>query len=163
MATLTDREGRLELDVTRAEVTLLRELLGRVDALLAEPDDIVDADRRTPQDPVLARLLPDASRADADVAAAHRDMTETSLRMDKRADADTVLAALPAGAGTAVLDDLDAWLRALNDIRLMLGVELDITEDAQPPRRLGDPRDMQLAVYFWLTQLQDYLVEAVLS
>lgn len=165
MATLTERDGRLQLDVVDAEIELLRDLLGRVTTLLTDPDSdpASDTQRRTPIDPVLSRLLPDAHRDDADVAAAQRALTETTLRLDKRADAATVLAALPAETGTAVIDDLDAWLRALNDVRLMLGVELGINEDTEPPRGVGDPRDRQLAVYFWLTQLQDYLVATVLT
>lgn len=163
MATLTARDGRLQLDLADAEVALLRELLRRVADLLADPAHTEDTGRRTPVDPVLARLLPDAHREDADVAATHRDLTETALRLDKQADADAVLTSLPVGAGTAGIDDLDPWLRALNDVRLMLGVELGITEDTEPPHRVGDRRDMQLAVYFWLTELQDSLVEAVLA
>lgn len=173
MATLTELDGRLRLDFAEAEVTLLRDLLGRVGDLLADTDTDTgtgtgsdtdtDAERRTPADPVLARLLPDAHREDRDVAAAYRDLTEAGLREDKQADVGAVLAALPAEAGSAVLDDPDAWLRAVNDIRLMMGVELDITEDTDVPQRVSDQRDFELAVYFWLTHLQDSLVEAVLS
>lgn len=165
MATLTERDGRLQLDVVDDELAVLRDLLGRVADLLTDPESNTDSDatRRTPTDPVLSRLLPDGHRDDPDVAAAQRDLTETSLRLDKRADAAAVLAALPTETGTAVIDDIDTWLRALNDVRLMLGVELGITEDSEPPRWLGDPRDEQLAVYFWLTQLQDYLIAAVLT
>jgi len=171
VATLTELDGRLRLDFAEAEVTLLRDLLGRVGDLLADTDtdtgtgtgSDTDAERRTPADPVLARLLPDAHREDRDVAAAYRDLTEAGLREDKQADVGAVLAALPAEAGSAVLDDPDAWLRAVNDIRLMMGVELDITEDTDVPQRVSDQRDFELAVYFWLTHLQDSLVEAVLS
>ncbi len=170
MAILAERAGRLELELAGEETGLLRDLIGRIDTLLIEPTDEPAADpgaaahsRPTPLDPVLARLLPDAHRDDPGVAAAHRDLTEASLRQDKRADAAVVLAALPAAAGTAVIDDVDAWLRALNDVRLMLGVELDITEDTEPPRRITDRRGMQLTVYFWLTQLQDSLVETALA
>lgn len=157
MASLTDRDGRLHLGFADAEAALLRDLLGRV------ADRLAGADARTPVDPVLARLLPDAHRDDPELAAAHRELTEAGLREDKRADAATVLAALPVTAGSVVVDDPDAWLRALNDIRLMLGVELDITEDAEPPEQVVDSTDLQLAVYFWLTHLQDSLVEAVLA
>lgn len=153
MAILTEVDGRLQLDFADAEAAVLGDLLDRVASLLSETDD----------NPVLARLLPDAHRDDHEVAVAHRELTEASLRQDKRADIDAVRAALPAGEGKAELVDPDAWLRALNDVRLMLGVQLGITEDAEPPRRVRDQRDLQLSVYFWLTAVQDCLVEAVLS
>ncbi|MBA2389591.1 MAG: DUF2017 domain-containing protein [Geodermatophilaceae bacterium] len=160
VATLTELDGRLHLDFVGTEVELLRNLLVRVSDLLAE-----DADPATgaPADPVLARLLPDAHRDDPVVAATQRELTEAGLREDKRADIGAVMAALPAETGSAVIVDPDAWLRALNDMRLMLGVELGITEDTEPPRSVSDPRELQLAVYFWLTHLQDRLVEAVLG
>lgn len=161
MASLTELGGRLQLDFADGEVAILRDLLSRVGDLLADADAETDTVRRTPSDPVLARLLPDAHRDDPDVAAAHRELTEATVRQDKRADSDAVLADLPRDAGSAVLSDPDAWLRALNDVRLMLGVELGVTEQTEFPRRVGSQRDLQLTVYFWLTHLQDCLVEAV--
>ena len=49
-----------------------------------------------PQDPALARLLPDASRDDPDVSAEFRRYTEAGLRARKRSAIETVLAGLAA-------------------------------------------------------------------
>jgi len=174
LATLTELDGQLHLDCADAEVELLRDLFVKVDGLLADDgDDDGDDDdgdnggdghtrRRAPADPVLARLLPDAHRDDPDIAAEHRELTEETLRQDKRADCAAVLGALAVGSRTVVIDHPDVWLRALNDVRLMMGVELDIDEDTEFPRRVLNQRDFQLTAYFWLTHLQDRLVEAVL-
>ena len=78
------------------------------------------------------------------------------------------LIAGPAGedGGRVELTEEDAqvWLRALNDVRLALGVRLDITEDtAQRTQDLdpADPRSAYLWVYDWLTYLQETLVRAL--
>src|SRR5262249_58708344 len=52
-----------------------------------------------PEDPVLARLLPDAYRDDPEAAGEFRRFTEQGLRSGKVAAAQTVLATLPAGGG----------------------------------------------------------------
>jgi catechol 2,3-dioxygenase-like lactoylglutathione lyase family enzyme len=119
-----------------------------------------------PEDPVLARLLPDGYRDDAEAAGDFRRYTEQDLRSGKVAAARTVLATLPEGGGHIQLsaDDAQAWLRAINDVRLALGVRLSITEDFQ--ERMGqlepdDPRSAYFWVYDWLTYLQETLVRAL--
>src|SRR5439155_4943187 len=84
-----------------------------------------------PQDPVLARLLPDAYGDDPEAAGEFRKYTEQGLRSGKVAAARTVLATLPSEGGRVRLSagDAEAWLRSLNDVRLALGVVLGITDD----------------------------------
>ena len=78
----------------------------------------------------------------------------------------TVLATLPDEGGRIRLSagDAEAWLRALNDVRLALGVLLEITEDYE--RELAsvtgsDTRSAYLQVYDWLTFLQETLVRSL--
>jgi hypothetical protein len=119
-----------------------------------------------PEDPVLARLLPDAYGDDPDAAGEFRRYTEPGLRSGKVAAAQTVLATLPASGGRVRLSasDAEAWLRSLNDVRLALGVLLGITEDYE--REFAgldpeDPREAYLHVYDFLTFLQETLVRAL--
>ena len=119
-----------------------------------------------PDDPVLARLLPDAYADDAEAAGDFRRFTEQELRNGKAAAARTVLATLPEDGGRVRLSEEEAqvWLRALNDVRLALGVRLSITEDFEA--RLqdldpADPRSAYMWVYDWLTFLQETLVRAL--
>jgi hypothetical protein len=119
-----------------------------------------------PDDPVLARLFPDAYSDDEAAAGEFRKYTEQSLRSGKQAAAQTVLATLPEQGGRVRLadDDAQAWLRALNDVRLALGVRLEITEDYEDemaPAGWADPRSAYLEVYHWLGYLQDSLVQAL--
>jgi len=61
-------------------------------------------------------------------------------------------------------EEADAWLRALNDLRLVLGTRLDVQEDtfAEELRR-DDPRAPALAVYGYLSWMQEQLIEALSS
>jgi hypothetical protein len=119
-----------------------------------------------PDDPVLARLLPDAYQDDSEAAGDFRRFTEQELRNGKAAAARTVLATLPEDGGRVRLTDEEAqvWLRALNDVRLALGVRLSITEDFEARVQdldPADPRSAYMWVYDWLTFLQETLVRAL--
>src|ERR1700689_1008276 len=99
-----------------AEASLLRSLVSQVIALIAPDAPVAFTDQdgvlarldaeltgqgddqaQTPDDPVLARLLPDAYRDDPDASGEFRRYTEQGLRSGKIAAARTVLATLPQG------------------------------------------------------------------
>jgi hypothetical protein len=119
-----------------------------------------------PADPVLARLLPDAYQEDPEAAGEFRKYTESSLREAKKYFAQTLLDTLPAKGGRVKLsaDQARDWLRALNDVRLMFGVRLEVTEDFEQQLTALDPKDPRLAafeVYGWLGAVQESLVRAI--
>lgn len=167
---------RLSLDLQ--EATVLAALVEQLVSLLGgEPEEppggpgdlppIGLSDNTTaPEDPVLARLFPDAYQEDDGAAAEFRRYTEIGLRDGKIAAATAVLDDL--GSGGEVLLDTEhaqAWLRALNDLRLALGTRLEITEETH--ERLAeldpdDPRFPAYAAYDWLSFLQESLVRALL-
>lgn len=170
----TRRKGVLEARVDRVEARALSNLVGDLLELLGEAGtagaDPLEAlvglsggPVERPQDPALARLLPNAYADDAPEAAAEfRRFTEADLREGKRVSARTVLALLePAlsGGGRLTLDDAQAaaLLGTLNDLRLVLGTRLEVTEDmeALPPQ---DPRAPALNLYGWLGWLQESLL-----
>jgi hypothetical protein len=145
----------------------------------AEPADLFDdlekmfnettaAPPEAPADPVLARLLPDAYQDDPEAAGEFRKYTESSLREAKKYFAQTLLETLPPGGGRVKLTAEQArdWLRALNDVRLMFGVRLEVTEDFEEQFASLGPRDPRVAafeVYGWLGAMQESLVRAVSS
>jgi hypothetical protein len=121
---------------------------------------------RAPLDPALARLLPDAYRDDPDAAGEFRRYTEQSLRSAKQEVAQTVLDTLPADGGPVKLsrEQAQSWLRALNDVRLTLGVRLGVTEEFEDEWRQLDPLDPRASafeVYAWLGDVQESLVQAL--
>jgi len=58
-------------------------------------------------------------------------------------------------------DDVQAWLAVLNDVRLVLGTRLEITED-DGDVAADDPRAAAYGVYAWLTHLQGALIDQLL-
>jgi len=137
---------------------------GVLGLLLDQLEQLLDADS-VAEDPVLRRLFPDGHRGDPETAADYRDLTEESLRSGKADDLATMRASLPPGGGEVRLDRelAAAWLRTTNDVRLALGVLLDITEDTEPPEDPAEDEGQQLAVYYWLTAVQSSLVDALVE
>jgi hypothetical protein len=127
--------------------------MGGPDPLAGEPEP--------PDDPALARLLPDAYRDDPGAAGEFRRLMEASLRRDKVTAAEKLLAALPGdGAGEVRLDpeSTESWLATINDVRLALGTRLEVSEEMDEPDQ-DDPDAPAYVVYLWLTELQGVLVE----
>lgn len=162
------------------EAQLLRLLATDLKALLAEADSdkppkdpleqltgISEAAPEPPTDPALARLLPDGYRDDPEAAAELRRLTDTDIREAKQHSASQLLDTLPEDGGRVKLgeDDVVAWTAALNDLRLVLGTRLEVTEETEPFGGLApdDPAAAPYAVYHWLTGLQDELVNALLQ
>ncbi|OBH09428.1 DUF2017 domain-containing protein [Mycobacterium sp. E1747] len=164
------------------EAALLKNLSTAMVGLLDERESATPADEleeitgikagnsEPPRDPTLRRLLPDFFHPDHDdpsgpdvtdsLNAALRSLHEPDIIDAKRLAAQRLLDTVPEGGGRFDLSEQDAnaWVAAVNDIRLTLGVMLEVGPDG--PERL--PADHPLAVHFdvyqWLTVLQEYLV-----
>jgi len=161
----------------RPEAAIIRDLVGQVVELVVadmpaqENDDLaamvgMSESAEIPDDPVLARLLPDGYRDDQESADEFRRFTESGLRSAKVESAQMLLQTLPAGGGRVRLnsDQAEAWLRSLNDVRLALGVRLGVTDDFDGlSEDVGseDPRYAYIQVYQWLAFLQESLVAAL--
>jgi hypothetical protein len=126
-----------------------------------------------PDDPVLARLLPDGYAASGDpgfdasaASADFRRFTESDLRNGKTANARLIQESLAPGGGDVLLDDdqAAAWLSGLNDMRLSLGAALEVGPDTEREYSRLDPmssRARRLYLYFWLGALQETLLDAI--
>lgn len=148
------------------EVNVLRRVAAEVVALLT---DGFDRD-----DPVVGRLFPDVYPGRPEDSDEYRRFTEGELKTSKIDQAGAILAALPASGGGEVSLDAEsseAWLRALNDIRLALGVRLEIVDETSLETELDeavmqDPtssRVYQLSVYAYLGYLQESLLDAMIN
>jgi hypothetical protein len=124
----------------------------------------------TPDDPALARLLPDGNRDDPEASAEYRRLTEFGLRARKRSGARLAAEALgrPEPVVLAPEESL-ALLKSFTDVRLVLGERLELRSDEDAEKlheRLwagdGDPAWLATAsIYELLTSWQEYLVAAV--
>lgn len=166
---------RQEAGVLRGLVTQIDEILrARADEAprdeLAELTGIRTGSSTPPQDPILSRLLPDfyrldgsATDAEANAAAAMRSLHEPELLDLKTGVAGVVLETCPIAGGAIRLDveQADAWVAAINDVRLALGTALNVTDDMPDTLPADDPRSAHLGVYHWLTWVQETLILAL--
>jgi hypothetical protein len=168
---LASHEAALLKNLAIAMIGLLdeRESSSPADEL-EEITGIKTGNAEPPKDPTLRRLLPDFYQQDDDdpsspdererLNAALRSLHEPEIIDAKRVAAQRLLDTIPNGGGRFELaeEDANSWVGAVNDIRLTLGVMLDVGPEG--PERL--PADHPLAVHFdvyqWLTVLQEYLV-----
>ncbi|MBC7462879.1 MAG: DUF2017 domain-containing protein [Actinobacteria bacterium] len=162
-----------------AEVEVLINLAAQLIEILAERVDVAHTDPLAqmmgisghdspPDDEVLLRLLPNAY-ADPVESADFRRFTESTLRGKKRAHAMALRSDLLQAENSAVsIDQVGAlaWLGALNDIRLALGVRLNVEENSYERLELLSPDDPMrgvFAVYTWLGWLQESLVQSLMA
>jgi len=189
------RGGGARAWLAAAEASLLRNLVGQIMTLVepgasdppgdnppshgpttGTPDDLDALEAmlyppgaaQTPEDPVLARLLPDAYSDDPEAAGEFRRYTEPALRSAKYEVARQLLDTLPEAGGRIQLshDEALSWLKALNDVRLALGVRLGVTEEFEQDwakLKPDDPQWTAYEVYAWLGAVQESLVQALLA
>lgn len=135
--------------------------------------DLADDTPQPPRDPALERLLPSAHRDDPGLAAEFRRLTEFGLREGKAANLATAIAALQDADGDKVTLDLEqaqAMVVALTDVRLLLGERLglrtdedaDALQDRLEAAAEDDPQLYLAAYYDFLTWLQESLIQALM-
>jgi hypothetical protein len=142
------RAGRFQFRLPPEERTVVRQLAGELRELLGT------------EDPALARLFPPGNVSDPASDAEYRALVKDDLTAQR-------LEALQVVERTLDATDVDqeeagAWLAVVNDLRLVIGTRLEVTEDMNeegvPP---GDPRAPAFDVYRYLTWLQWQLVEVM--
>jgi len=140
--------GGFRLLLTRQERDILRGLPGQLREIL-ESDD-----------PALRRLFPPAYQDDPEREAEYRRLVHDELVAGRR----RTLEVMESTVDARQLDQeqLTAWLGALNDLRLVLGTRLDVTEeeyDRELPQ--DDPRSAAMGLYHYLGWLEAQAVEAL--
>jgi hypothetical protein len=143
--------GGVELRLSREERSLLAGVVEELRALL----------EGAPDDPSLRRLFPPAYDG-AEDEQGYRELMGGELLGGRLAALELVAQTLDQERLSA--EQADAWLRALNDLRLVLGTRLDVREDTFAEQlRQDDPRAPALAVYAYLSWMQEQLIEALSS
>jgi Domain of unknown function (DUF2017) len=133
----------------------VRDLLASLARQLAE---LID-DPEAVGEPGLERLFPPASLDDPMEALGFEQLMGDAMRAGKRESA----AVLRATANATHLDAEEtlAWMRCLNDIRLVVGTRLNIQEDTDVEALFEDELMEQAVVtYVALTELVEMLARA---
>jgi hypothetical protein len=169
------------------ESALLRNLVSSVVEMLddreaaAPVDDLQEltgmrtGHSKPPEDATMGRLLPDFFRPQTEhpagsavaesLSSALRSLHEPEIIEAKRQAAQQVLDTCPVGGGRFELSEeqANAWIAAVNDVRLSLGTMLEVGPDGPDHLPADHPLAAHLDVYQWLTVLQEYLVLALMG
>ena len=151
---------RVRVRLAHDEVAVLRGLPDQLRSVLGEGGD----------EPINQRLFPPAYLDVADIehdTEYHRLMRDDLVK-EKLTNLDLVTDTLARGSTsvrrwTIELTDEEAtaWLGVLNDLRLALGVRLDITEDFDGDVDDADPRAPALRLLSYLGWLEEQLLDAL--
>ena len=141
-------QGTYRVRLPEPERDLLASLAEQLRELLTETTD----------DPTVRRLFPTAYNEDPERDREYQQLVRDELLEGRLA----VLATLEATLAADELDEaeLTAWLRALNDVRLVLGTRLDVSEDLRDVDA-DDPDAPAYAVYEYLGFLLTEVVDAL--
>lgn len=144
------------LTLVAAEATALSDLVEQFAGLLGDA-----------RDDAIARLTPDGYADDDEAAAEFADLTRADLLERRTDDADVVARSLEGVADGLAPDspvdialapeDVEAWLRQLSALRLVIATRLGITNENPHPFGHDDDRT---AVYDWLGFRLEGLVQA---
>jgi hypothetical protein len=147
-----NRRGTFDVKLPDEEIRVLLSLAPQLRTLLTHGAD--DGDLR--------RLFPSAYTDDADADAFYRLLAHDSL-LDKRlANLDLLEAVIAEKEWTA--GQLEAVMGAVNDLRLVLGTKLDVSENDDPGELSDeDPNAPAFALYSYLGWLLELVVEALFS
>ncbi|MDQ3891079.1 MAG: DUF2017 domain-containing protein [Actinomycetota bacterium] len=144
------RHGDFRVRLSNEERVLLRRLPAELRALLeADPDD-----------PSLRRLFPPAYDEDPGDELEYRRLMRDELLARRRET--LIVLEETAGRERVRADELEAWLAALNDLRLVLGTALGVSEETYGGEGVspGAPT-YELAVYGYLSWLEEEVVAAL--
>jgi hypothetical protein len=146
------RAGDYKLRLDPAERALLSNLPDQLEALLSSPSpELEDA---------AVRLFPPAYVGDQERDAEYQRLMRSELVRRRIEAVAMVRETLDAPRLTA--EQLDAWLRVLNDVRLVLGTVLDVSEDEDPTDIDPEAEDApQRVAYVMLSALVSDAVDAL--
>ena len=168
VAQFSDSEKEVLINLSQQIIELLAERVDHNDQdPLAAMVGITFHDS-PPDDEVLLRLLPNAY-ADGVDASEFRRYTESVLRTKKQAHAMSIRTMLMSSEDGSIElnhDLANAWLGGINDIRLALGVRLNVEKNTHEELELlapDDPMRGVYGVYSWLGWLQGNLLQALMD
>ena len=142
------KKGDFELRLPSEERTVVRSLVAQMREILTE-----DAD------PGLRRLYPTAYAEDAELDEEYQRLVHDDLLARRLAAFETVETTLDAERLDE--EELGAWMGALNDIRLVIGTKLDVSEDPSFEISDDDPDAPAYAIYAYLGWLLEQVVDAL--
>jgi hypothetical protein len=149
-----ERDGSYSVHLSEPEQVLIKSLLAQLRTLLK-----LEGGGEITDESGVRRLFPTAYTGRDDLEAEYQGMVHEDLLTRRLAAVDRV-------EDTVMLPSLDEeqlgdWLRTVNDLRLVLGTRLDVSEDDTGLIDPEDPEAPALIAYGYLGELLDDLVAAL--
>jgi hypothetical protein len=145
------RKGDYAVNITKDERELILHLMPQLRELLLEDDS---------EAPALRRLFPRAYLDDDKSNDVYRETMHDQLLKTRLEQIETIEHS--AMASRLNEDEIQAWIGAINGLRLVMGTWLDVSEDDPDPfDDPDDPEAMALAMYHYLSHLLGELIAAV--
>ena len=142
------KDGAFEVRLPDEQRDVLRDVLSQLRAAL-EGDATAD--------PAFKRLFPVAYAQDPEHEAEYRALVGDELRTKRLAQVELVLATSRATRLTE--EELVAWMGAVNDLRLVLGTRLDVSEETDLAVDPSHPDAAAYGLYAYLGWLLELLVD----
>ena len=143
------RDGSYELRLPDGERQMLQEILPQLKQAL-EGD--------AASDPGFKRLFPKAYVQDPEHEAEYQALVGDELVATRVAQVDTVLTTIRQDRLSE--EEVFAWMGAVNDLRLVLGTRLDVSEETDLAVDASDPDAAAYGLYAYLGWLLELLVDA---
>ncbi len=140
-------DGSYRFGISPEERRLVADVVGQLRQLLLADD------------PSLARLFPPPYGDDAERNAGYAALAGSELIERRLASIDLVLDTIEADSLSQ--DELEAWMRSINDVRLALGTILDVDESERPATDPDEATSANLAVDQYLGVLLEMTVRAL--
>ncbi len=141
------RSGNFAINLPAEERELLSGLPAQLRELLGDGDA-----------PSLRRLFPAAYHLDAEKDAEYHELVRSELLATKISRAE--LLESTSHASTLTEEQLLGWMGAVNDLRLVLGTQLDVSED-DDDIEADDPRAGHFGLYHYLGYLLENIIRAL--
>ena len=141
------RDGVIRVALPKEERALLAALPGQLRAALADDE------------PSVYRLFPPAYADDVAANVEYHRLVGESILEGKLEALDEL--ERTAHAERLADEELECWLGALESLRLVLGTQLAVREESYAAFDPSDPDAPRLALYHWLSWLQEEVVGAL--
>ncbi len=137
------------------KIRLAKNIIELIVRLAEDLDSILDQDA-----PILTRLFPTAYADNPEMDAGYQILARDQL-VDQRREAIDIVRST---AENSILneEELAAWMRVVNDLRLVIGTRLDVSEDDHELDE-NDPDAELMQVYHLLGVVLSDIVEAMTS
>jgi hypothetical protein len=146
-------DGSFEVRLPAGEREMLASVLPQLKAALAGGDAVTD--------PGFKRLFPKAYVQDPEHEEEYQALVGDELLATRLRQVDTVLETVARDRLSE--DEVFAWMGAVNDLRLVLGTRLDVSEETDLAVDPSHPDAAAYGLYAYLGWLLEMLVDAAAS